>query len=82
MALAKNLRLTESKSLLFRVEAFNVFNHAQFNGPTAVDGDIGSSTFGNVISAAPPRILQGAREIQLLNRRGQRIRLIRGVRQR
>ena len=34
MAVAKNLPLTESKSLLFRVEAFNVFNHAQFNGPT------------------------------------------------
>jgi hypothetical protein len=60
MAVAKNLPLTESKSLLFRVEAFNVFNHAQFNGPTAVDGDIGSSTFGNVVSAAAPRILQGA----------------------
>ena len=60
MAVAKNLHLTESKALLFRVEAFNVFNHAQFNGPAAVDGDIGSSTFGNVISAAPPRILQGA----------------------
>jgi hypothetical protein len=60
MAVAKNLRLTESKALLFRVEAFNVFNHAQFNGPGAVDGDIGSSTFGNVVSAAPPRILQGA----------------------
>jgi Carboxypeptidase regulatory-like domain len=60
MAAAKNLSLTESKSLLFRVEGFNVFNHAQFNGPTAVDGDIGSSTFGNVISAAPARILQGA----------------------
>jgi hypothetical protein len=60
MAIAKNLPLAESKSLLFRVEAFNVFNHAQFNGPTAVDGDIGSSTFGNVVSAAVPRILQGA----------------------
>jgi len=60
MAAAKNLRLTESKSLLFRVEAFNLFNHAQFNGPGAVDGDIGSSAFGNVVSAAPPRILQGA----------------------
>jgi hypothetical protein len=60
MAAAKTLALTESKSLLFRVEAFNVFNHTQFNGPTAVDGDIGSSTFGNVVSAAPPRILQGA----------------------
>jgi hypothetical protein len=60
MALAKNLSLTESKSLLFRVEAFNVFNHAQFNGPGSVDGNIGSTTFGNAISAASPRILQGA----------------------
>ncbi len=60
MALGKNLAITESKLLLFRVEAFNVFNHTQFNGPGAIDGDIGSSTFGNAISAAPPRILQGA----------------------
>jgi len=30
MALAKNLPLTESKSLLFRVEALNIFNHTQF----------------------------------------------------
>jgi hypothetical protein len=60
MAVAKNLPFTESKALLFRVEAFNVFNHTQFNGPQAVDGDIGSSTFGQAISAASPRILQGA----------------------
>jgi hypothetical protein len=60
MAVAKKLPLTEAKSLLFRVEAFNVFNHTQFNGPSSVDGNIGSSTFGNAISAAPPRILQGA----------------------
>jgi hypothetical protein len=63
MALAKSLPLTESSSLLFRVEAFNIFNHAQFNGPTAIDGNIGSSTFGNAISAAPPRILQGAMKL-------------------
>jgi hypothetical protein len=62
MAVAKNLPLTESKSLLFRVEAFNVFNHTQFFGPQTVDGNVGDlgTTFGNVISAAPPRILQGA----------------------
>ncbi len=60
MALGKSLAITESKLLLFRVEAFNVFNHTQFNGAGAIDGDIGSSTFGNAISAAPPRILQGA----------------------
>jgi hypothetical protein len=60
MAVAKRLAITETKSLLFRVEAFNVFNHTQFNGPSSVDGDIGSGTFGEVISAAAPRILQGA----------------------
>jgi hypothetical protein len=34
---------------------------AQFFGPRAVDGNVGDlgTTFGNVISAAPPRILQG-----------------------
>jgi Carboxypeptidase regulatory-like domain/TonB dependent receptor len=60
MAIAKKLRVTATTSLLFRLDAFNVFNHTQFNGPSSVDGDIGSSTFGDVISAAPPRILQGA----------------------
>jgi hypothetical protein len=60
MAVAKRLALTESKSLLFRVEAFNVFNHTQFNGPNSVDGNIGSSTYGNAIGASPPRIMQGA----------------------
>jgi hypothetical protein len=58
MALAKNLPLTDASSLLFRAEAFNIFNHTQFNGPSAVDGNIGSSTFGDAISAASPRIMQ------------------------
>jgi hypothetical protein len=58
MALLKNLRLTESKSLQFRLEAFNVFNHAQFFGPRSVDGNISSGTFGQVVSAAAPRLVQ------------------------
>jgi hypothetical protein len=58
MALLKNVRLTESKSLQFRLETFNVFNHAQFFGPQSVDGNISSSTFGQVVSAAPPRLVQ------------------------
>jgi hypothetical protein len=58
MAILKNVRLTESKSLQFRLEGFNIFNHAQFFGPQAVDGNIDSSTFGQVISAAPPRLVQ------------------------
>jgi hypothetical protein len=60
MALGKNFPFSESRTLLFRLEAFNLFNHAQFFGPASVDGDIGSSTFGKVISAAPGRVLQAA----------------------
>jgi len=59
-AVAKSLPITESKVLLFRIEAFNVFNHAQFGGSSSVDGNIGSTTFGNVVSAAPARIMQAA----------------------
>ena len=58
MALLKNLRLTESASVQLRIEAFNVYNHAQFFGPQAVDGNINSSTFGQVVSAAAPRLVQ------------------------
>ncbi len=58
MALLKNLRLTESKSLQFRLEGFNVFNHAQFFGPQAVEGNIGSAAFGQVVSAMAPRLMQ------------------------
>ena len=60
MALAKNFPFTEFKNLMFRLETFNLFNHAQFFGPASVDGDIGSSTFGKVISASPGRVLQAA----------------------
>jgi hypothetical protein len=58
LALLRNVRLTEGKSLQFRVEAFNAFNHAQFFGPQVVDGNINSSTFGNVIGATSPRLVQ------------------------
>jgi hypothetical protein len=60
MALLRNLRLSESRSLEFRLEAFNVFNHAQFFGPTAVNGNVTSSTFGEVVSAQAPRVMQAA----------------------
>jgi Carboxypeptidase regulatory-like domain/TonB dependent receptor-like, beta-barrel len=60
VALSKSVPLRESTALLFRIEAFNVFNHAQFFGPLSVDGVLGSSSFGDVVSAAAPRILQAA----------------------
>ncbi len=58
VALLKNTPLNESKSLQFRIEGFNLFNHTQFFGPQAVDGNIDSSTFGDVINAAAPRLVQ------------------------
>jgi len=58
MALLKTMGLTESKSLQFRLEGFNIFNHAQFFGPQSVDGNIGSPSFGQVVSANPPRLVQ------------------------
>lgn len=58
MTLAKSTRLTESKSLDFRIEAFNVFNHAQFYGPSSVDGEINDPEFGHIVSAQAPRLIQ------------------------
>ena len=60
IALLKDTRISESTSLQFRLEAFNAFNHAQFFGPNAVDGNLLSTTYGQVISAAPPRLMQVA----------------------
>ncbi|MGA8012386.1 MAG: carboxypeptidase-like regulatory domain-containing protein [Candidatus Acidiferrales bacterium] len=59
MQITKSVRLTESKALDLRVEAFNAFNHAQFYGPGAVDGEVNNtSTFGRIVSAVDPRLVQ------------------------
>ncbi len=55
MGLLKTTNFTESKSLELRFEAFNIFNHAQFQTP---GGNINSSNFGLVTAANDPRILQ------------------------
>jgi hypothetical protein len=60
MALQKYVAVTESSRLEFRLEAFNVFNHTQFFGSTAVAGDVNASSFGQINSTDPPRILQAA----------------------
>ncbi|MGC9293488.1 MAG: carboxypeptidase regulatory-like domain-containing protein [Acidobacteriaceae bacterium] len=60
MALLKAVPVNGSRSMQFRLEAFNVFNHAQFFGPQAVDGNISDTNFGQVVCAAPPRIMQVA----------------------
>jgi hypothetical protein len=64
MQLSKSVRLLrESQSLDIRVEAFNVFNHAQFYGPSAVDGVVNDPNFGRIVSAASPRLVQVAMKI-------------------
>jgi len=60
LQISKNLTLTESHSVDIRVEAFNVFNHAQFYGASAVDGEINDPSFGRIVSAASPRLIQVA----------------------
>jgi len=64
MTLTKLLRVNESKSFEFRVEAFNAFNHAQFYGPASVDGEVNNDAhFGQTVSAASPRQLQVAAKV-------------------
>jgi hypothetical protein len=60
LALLRSFRIAEGKALQFRLETFNTFNHAQFFGPVAVDGDFDSALFGQVTKAAPPRLVQVA----------------------
>ncbi|HEV7966083.1 MAG TPA: TonB-dependent receptor [Candidatus Acidoferrales bacterium] len=58
LALLKSVPVSESKTLQLRLETFNVFNHTQFFGPQAVNGNISSPLFGEVVKAAPPRLMQ------------------------
>jgi hypothetical protein len=54
-SLLKNTRITERVNLQFRAEAFNLFNHPNFNLP---DNFLGSPTFGRITSARDPRHIQ------------------------
>ena len=55
LSLFKNLKLSERVSSQFRLEAFNAFNHTNYNG---INTTMTSSTFGQVNSARDPRIVQ------------------------
>jgi hypothetical protein len=59
-AVQKDVRLTERYQVELRMEAFNVFNHAQFFGPTSVSSDVNGDSFGQVTSADAPRVMQAA----------------------
>ena len=55
VSLLKNFALAEAMRLQFRLEAFNLLNHTNFNLP---DLFVGSPTFGRISSAQAPRHLQ------------------------
>jgi len=56
-SLHKLTPLTERLNMEFRVEFFNIFNHAQFLAP---GGNFASGNFGQVSATRDPRIGQGA----------------------
>ena len=55
LGLLKNISLSGDARLQLRAEAFNLFNHSNFNLP---DAYVGSPTFGRVVSADSPRRCQ------------------------
>jgi hypothetical protein len=55
--LYKDTQITESTRLELRMEAYNVFNHTQFN-PQFVITDINNPSFGSVTGAYNPRRVQ------------------------
>lgn len=58
LALLKSVALSETKAIQLRLETFNIFNHTQFFGPQSINGNISSPLFGEVVKAAPPRLMQ------------------------
>jgi Carboxypeptidase regulatory-like domain len=59
-AISRTFKTTERVNIDARVEAFNVTNHPNFNGPT---NNFSSSNFGRITSAQDPRIFQGALKV-------------------
>jgi hypothetical protein len=55
LRLSKTVHITERYTLTLRGEAFNFFNHTQFFNP---DGNINDTTFGQVLTAHDPRLVQ------------------------
>ena len=57
--LRRNFQIREGKVLQLRLEVFNLFNHVQFFGPAAVNGDVDNTQlFGKVQNSAAPRLMQ------------------------
>jgi hypothetical protein len=57
LALVREFRFVRDSRLQVRAEVFNVANHANFGLPVA---DLNSPSFGRILSAGPPRLMQFA----------------------
>ena len=55
---SRTLFVEGKRTLELRAEGFNVVNHAQFFGAASVEGNISSGSFGQAVSAMPPRLVQ------------------------
>ena len=51
----RRFTFSEAKSVEFRAEFFNLFNHANLNNPTTNQS---SGNFGRILSASQPRAIQ------------------------
>jgi hypothetical protein len=65
MALSKRFPIGEKRFFQFRWEAYNTFNHTQYNGVNAAarfdnGGNQTNALFGQVISTRTPRVMQGS----------------------
>ena len=57
LTFSKKISLTEARYFQFRADIFNVFNKTQFVNP---DGNFSNSTFGQILQARDPRLVQFA----------------------
>jgi hypothetical protein len=58
--LSKSLRITESKSLLFRIDAYNVMNHPLPAAPNLNINGTGNTPFGTITNKTGSRRFQGS----------------------
>ena len=57
LTFSKKISLSEARYFQFRADIFNVFNKTQFVNP---DGNFSNSTFGQILQARDPRLVQFA----------------------
>jgi hypothetical protein len=60
LVIAKTTPISEKVTTEFRTEFYNAWNHTQFKNP---DGNFTNSTFGQVLQARDPRVMQFALKI-------------------